>query len=136
MQVESTEWHAELTIFWRHGAPYHSMSLQLSAITPLGLRAKGVETMAKPTDLRSTHERLKVEFQATVRAIAPHLTEFDWYRARAAQRGELGRHNDDKTFDVELSESAAIESAHDAYIRALHAFYEARDGASGFLGGR
>ena len=80
--------------------------------------------------------RKRFEFKAAVRAIAPHLDEFDWYRALTARDGGIGRHNDDKSYDDALTSSEEIRVAHDAYIKALHTFYRARDGEGGILGGR
>ena len=66
----------------------------------------------------------------------PGRTKWDWSRACAATRGENVRRNDDQSDDAALAADTDLRAAHDAYIAALHAFYAARDGAGGFLGGR
>lgn len=74
-------------------------------------------------------------FEAEVRAIDPALTQWSWFRALETAKGRACRTNDDMTHDAALVASAKIRTAYDAYIVALHAFYLARDGANGFLGG-
>ncbi len=61
--------------------------------------------------------------------------KWTWYRACAAATGHVGQKNNDTSRDIELSENEIIKSAHYSYIKALHAFYKARDGEGGVLGG-
>jgi hypothetical protein len=91
--------------------------------------------MSDLTILRDRSRRLHARFLAEIRAINPTFNEYHWYRAVSAAQGENVRRNDDTSFDAALASSEAIRSAHDAYIYSLHAFYYARDGEYGFLGG-
>lgn len=90
--------------------------------------------MANLSELRHAAEQNRLIFIAEVRAINPDFDAYHWYRARAWMDNHVGRRNDDTSFDDVLASSAVIESAHDAYIKALHIFYGARDGAGGVLG--
>lgn len=90
--------------------------------------------MAALFDLRRTAEQKRLEFIATVHDLNPDFDVWHWYRARAAMDGHVGRLNDDTSFDQALASSESIQQAHEAYIKATHAFYMARDGEGGFLG--
>ena len=77
-------------------------------------------------------EVLRAEFLATIDREFPGRCEWDWFRALNPN----GRRNTDPSDDVALAASVTIRAAHDAYIKALHEFYRARDGERGFLGSR
>ena len=62
--------------------------------------------------------------------------EWTWFRAVDAMKGHAGRRNEDTSRDDELAADPDVRAAHDEYIRRLHAFYLARDGEGGVLGGR
>ncbi len=86
---------------------------------------------------------LKTDFEAgrqiwreLIPAKFPGRGEWDWQRACAAVRGDNVRRNDDTSQDEAMAADPEIRAAHDAYISALHAFYRARDGEGGFLGGK
>jgi len=87
-------------------------------------------------DLRARHEALMVELLTTIEREFPGRDEWDWYRALHAVRNEPGRRNEDQSDDIGLAGSVMIRAAWDAYIKALHEFYRARDGEHGVLGGR
>lgn len=95
-------------------------------------------TMTQPSlsALRSAQEVALESLRALISARFPGCNEWHWYRALHAVRGDVGRRTDDTSNDIVLATDTDIESAHDEYIRRLHVFYEARDGAGGFLGGR
>lgn len=82
--------------------------------------------MKTPTILRREAERAEKAFDAAVKFHRPSADRWEWYRA----------HQNPETFSREFGQAPEIIAAHDAYIRALHAFYFARDGANGFLGGK
>lgn len=82
------------------------------------------------TDLRDRYTCLHAGFLATIDREFPGRGEWDWYRA--LQQG--GRRNTDTSDDDALAASETIRAAHDAFIKALHEFYRARDGERGVLG--
>lgn len=86
--------------------------------------------------LRARHEALKVVFDATVDREFPGRNEWDWFRADPKSIALGHRRNDDISDDAALAANVAIRDAWDAYIKALHQFYRARDGEHGVLGGR
>lgn len=87
-------------------------------------------------ELRTAWEAKHKAFQDLIASKFPGCDEWWWYRALSAVRGENGRRNDDTQWDAALAADAEIKEAHDAYIKALHVFYRARDGEGGVLGGR
>lgn len=87
-------------------------------------------------DLRAQADAARLRFESAVPARFPGLTHFHWYRACAALAGENTRRNDDTAQDAALAADPEIRAAYDAYIRAIHAYYRARDGERGFLGAR
>lgn len=90
-------------------------------------------TLAKPfiNDLREVATNAERIFETVLREKYPRADKFTWYRACEAER--LGRADE---FDRKMATNVQICAAHDAYIDALHAFYRARDGEHGVLGGR
>ena len=68
-------------------------------------------------------------FETELRNQYPRADKFTWYRA--CEKATNGTTNH---FDLDMAHNQRIRAAHDAYIRAIHAFYEARDGERGFLG--
>lgn len=92
--------------------------------------------MQSLTKLRDAATTARESMQSLVASKFPGCTEWHWYRALSAIKGENGRRNDDTTNDAALAADADIRAAHDEYIRLLHVFYRARDGEHGVLGGR
>lgn len=90
--------------------------------------------MTEIADLRREIVTRREEFRNRIKEVHPSLDEEHWYRALEAIRGGPGRHNDDKRFDETLASSGTIREANNAYLAALHKFYQARDGETGFLG--
>lgn len=74
--------------------------------------------MADLATLRATADAAGVAFDA---ACKPHYADGRWGAYRAYECGQ--------------PVPPAVEAALDAYHAATHAFYAARDGAGGFLGG-
>lgn len=73
--------------------------------------------MTTLSDLKSAADRAESDFDAACR---PFYCDGRWGAYRACEYGPIPR---------------AVESAMAHYIAATHAFYLARDGANGFLGG-
>ena len=92
--------------------------------------------MADLAKLRIAFEFANAEFERMLHDRFPGADRWTWYRAFAAIKGENCRRNDDTSRDAELAADRDIAAAHDEYIRLLHVFYRARDGAGGVLGGR
>lgn len=88
------------------------------------------------TQLRAEADTAREAMQALIARKFPGCNEWNWYRALSAVEGKNHRRNDDTTNDAALAADAEIRTAHDEYIRLLHIFYTARDGAGGVLGGR
>ena len=86
-------------------------------------------------DLRADFALKRQLWLDLIPAKFPGRESWDWLRACAAARGENVRRNDDTSQDAAMAEDSDIRAAHDAYISAVHAFYRARDGEGGFLGG-
>lgn len=84
--------------------------------------------------LRADFESALAEFHALLVSRFPGANKYTWYRALSAAKGENTRRNDDTSRDAALASDVALQSAHDEYVRRLHVFYKARDGAGGFLG--
>lgn len=87
-------------------------------------------------EIRATAETAQAHFENTVASLFPGADKWHWFRALARINGGIGRHNDDTSRDEDLAASSEIREAHDAYTTAIHAFYLARDGEHGVLGGR
>ena len=85
--------------------------------------------------LKANFESKRKEWLDLIPAKFPGRESWDWLRACAAARGENVRRNDDTSQDEAMAADVEIRAAHDAYISAVHAFYRARDGEGGFLGG-
>lgn len=101
--------------------------------------SKSTRTEAGVLDLRQMRlafESARLEWLAAIAREFPGMSEWHWYRACSAINGENCRRNDDTSHDKALASSHAIKAAHSVYIEKLHAFYRARDGERGFLGGR
>lgn len=85
---------------------------------------------------------MRQDFEAAHTAFKTLLAErygvddFTWYRADAAINGQNCRRNEDTSRDAELAADKDVYAAHEEYLRLLHAFYLARDGEGGVLGGR
>ncbi len=92
--------------------------------------------MGSLTEMRATADTARQAMQALIARKFPGCNEWHWYRALSAVEGEDCRRNDDTTNDAALAADSEIRAAHDEYIRVLHVFYRARDGAGGVLGGR
>jgi hypothetical protein len=93
--------------------------------------------MAKTLDqLRTEFEIAGAHVDATIARLFPGANRWTWFRALSRINGTIGRHNEDTSRDADLAASAEIKVAYDVYINAIHAFYRARDGEHGFLGGR
>ena len=86
--------------------------------------------------LREHADCLRSRFLGTIERRFPSRTQWDWFRALSAAKGEDCRRNVDTSDDAALAADAALETAWRAYIAALHAFYRARDGENGVLGSR
>ena len=86
--------------------------------------------------LHGIADHKRQEFERLVAAKFPGRDHWHWTRACAAIRGDNVRRNDDQSDDVALADDAEIRAAWETYTGALHAFYRARDGERGFLGGR
>lgn len=86
--------------------------------------------------LRSIADAAYIDLRAIISKAFPGCDEWHWYRALARIKGTVGRWNDDTSSDEALAAHEGIASAHDEYIRSLHAFYALRDGPHGVLGGR
>jgi hypothetical protein len=86
--------------------------------------------------LRDAAMVLRLEFENTIARKFPGCDKWHWSRACAAIRGENVRRNDDTSQDTALAADKEIRTAYDCYIKALHLFYEARDGRHRFLGAR
>ena len=83
--------------------------------------ANGAPIVAEMPTLATLRARLDAASSAFDAACRPHfVNRWDYYRA------------------VECGQSApqSVHDAADAYLAATHAFYRARDGENGFLGGR
>lgn len=91
--------------------------------------------MRNLTQLRAAATTARETMQALVASKFPECTEWHWYRALAAIKGDNCRRNDDTTNDAAMAADLDIRAAHDEYIRLLHVFYRARDGEHGVLGG-
>lgn len=76
------------------------------------------------------------KFKTVLSAAFPGATEYHWYRALSAVKGENCQRNDNTSQDAAMAADANIRAAYDEYIRLLHVFYRARDGVGGVLGGR
>lgn len=86
--------------------------------------------------LRFEADELLAKFHAALQKAFPGRSEWDWKRAVAAAAGQSARRNDDTTQDEALASDPEIKAAWDAYITALHAYYRARFGDNGVLGGK
>lgn len=86
--------------------------------------------------LRAAYKATEALFHGAIEAEFPGRTEWDWYRACSHMEGENVRRNDDTTHDAAMYASATIKAAWDRFMADLHAFYRARDGEGGVLGGR
>ena len=86
--------------------------------------------------LKHTADETRVHFETLVFARHLGCDKWDWYRAvEHAKPNPIGRPNTDRSRDAALAGDRELASAHDAYIAALHAYYRARDGEHGVLGG-
>lgn len=92
--------------------------------------------MTNLDELRADFEQAQAAWELLIAERFPGATQWHWYRAVAAVRGENVRRNDDTSRDAAMAADDAIRQAHDDYIRKLHVFYRARDGEHGVLGGR
>lgn len=92
--------------------------------------------MATLAALRAAFEVAEASLLATIDREFPGRNDWDWLRAVAHMDGENTRRNDDTSDDAALAGSPAIRAAWDDYMVKLHAFYLARDGKGGVLGGR
>jgi hypothetical protein len=86
--------------------------------------------------LREEWEIALIHVDGTIARLFPGADRWTWFRALSRINGTIGRHNDDTSRDEALAASAEIKVAYDVYLKAIHAFYRARDGERGFLGGR
>ncbi len=87
-------------------------------------------------DMRNAHEAAFAHFKSLIRQKVKGATEYTWYRARAAFNGENVRRNTDTSHDFILAFDKEIENANNDYLAKLHAFFRARDGEHGVLGGK
>lgn len=85
-------------------------------------------------ELRARADMLHELFSYRIHEYFPGRDKWDWFRACAAINGQNTRRNDDTADDSALAACAPIREAYDGYIKALHAFYCARDGERGVLG--
>ncbi len=90
-------------------------------------------TLAKPfiSDLREVASNAERIFETILRDKYPMADRFTWFRASEAECKGVA----DK-FDRDMANDSQIKLAYCVYMEALHAFYRARDGERGFLGGR
>jgi hypothetical protein len=86
--------------------------------------------------LRASHESAYAAFNAAIAAAFPGYDEWHYFRACSAIAGENCRRNDDTSHDAELAAHPGIDAAWSDYRDKLHAYYRARDGEGGVLGGR
>lgn len=84
--------------------------------------------------LRSDFEDARKAFQALLASHYPGADEWTWHRACDTVEGRGTRPNDDTSRDAALAADTSVRAAWDGYIRRLHVFYAARDGAGGVLG--
>ncbi|KQO69519.1 hypothetical protein ASF22_02610 [Methylobacterium sp. Leaf87] len=87
-------------------------------------------------DLRTTYQAAEAQFHAAIATAFPGYDEWHYFRACSHVAGDNCRRNDDTSRDAELAAHPIIESAWQDFIAKLHAFYRARDGEGGVLGGR
>ena len=92
--------------------------------------------MTNLSTLRDAATQAQATFAELVATKFPGADCWTWYRAMSAAAGEDVRRNDDTSRDQDLANDSEIKAAHDNYIKLLHIFYVARDGAGGVLGGR
>ena len=81
--------------------------------------------------LREIASDAERKFETVLREKYPRADRFVWFRACESERNGVA-----DRFEREMATDPDIRRAHDAYIKAIHAFYRARDGESGVLGGR
>ena len=81
---------------------------------------------------RADIEQTESGLVAALHAYDPAINKWDWYRAEQA----IAWNGSKNPEHIKLASDPGICEAHRAYIDALHAFYEARDGMGGFLGSR
>lgn len=86
--------------------------------------------------LRSDFEDARKAFQTLLTSRYPGADEWTWHRACDHIAGKDRRLNNDTSRDAALAADMLVRAAWDGYIRRLHMFYTARDGAGGILGGR
>lgn len=79
--------------------------------------------------LRQLATAAEQRFETALRDHYPRADKFTWFRACEKATNGAADH-----FDLDMAHNQRIRAAHDAYIRAIHAFYAARDGKHGFLG--
>ena len=84
--------------------------------------------------LRDAATLAQTKFAYLLASKFPGADQWTWYRAMSAAAGDNVRRNDDTSRDAALAADTEIKAAHDDYIRLLHVFYTARDGAGGVLG--
>jgi len=82
-------------------------------------------------DLREVATRAERHFETVLREKYPRADRFAWFRACESKREGIA-----DTFDRDMANDLQIKQAWDVYVGALHAFYRARDGEGGVLGGR
>ncbi len=87
-------------------------------------------------ELKTTQEKAYTDLLALIESKVPGATIWHWYRACSAMRGENTRSNVDTSHDMARASDEQIQDAFDSYITKLHAFYRARDGEHGVLGGK
>jgi hypothetical protein len=103
------------------------------------IAAGGVVIEEKPTlaCMKERAERLRQEHESLVARKFPGRDHYDWSRAvDNAGPNPIARQNDDTSDDAAMVADSEIKESWDSYIKALHAFYLARDGAGGVLGSR
>lgn len=79
--------------------------------------------------LCATAAAAEAAFETVLRDYYPRADRWTFYRAAEALSDGTA-----DTWDWEMASNPAIVAAHAEYVRAIHAFYVARDGAAGVLG--
>ena len=92
--------------------------------------------MQNLSELRSAQETSYADLLNLIARKFPDATIWHWYRACSAIKGEIGRRNEDQSDDAAMAADEQIDRAFESYLTKLHAFYRARDGEHGVLGGR
>jgi len=97
-------------------------------------KAPAKKPVAKPAslqELKAKSDKLQAAWLTAIKKVVPGATEWDWHHSIDPVKSNMKRPKADY---AKLKASKAIKDAHKKFIKALHAFYVARDGDGGVLG--